>query len=187
MMPVVAALAFLALAVCLLDLVLTLGVVRRLRQHTELISNLSTGGQPSAMLAEGETAGPFEAVATTGETVSRGRLSGRTLVGAFTPHCPACEEKLPAFVDFAKTLPGGRDQVIAVVVGSEDEADSYREQLEPVARVVIEQPVSGEIGTALALNAFPGFGVLDQSGMVVSSGLELNPSIATAATATAGV
>ncbi|MCP9968107.1 hypothetical protein LUX57_25555 [Actinomadura madurae] len=43
-MPFVAALALLALAVCLLDLVLTLGVVRRLRHHTELISNLSSGG-----------------------------------------------------------------------------------------------------------------------------------------------
>src|SRR5262245_52970288 len=115
MMSVVAAVAFLALAVCLLDLVLTLGVVRRLRRHTELISNLSSGGwQPGAILADGKTAGPFEAVATTGEPVSRDRLSGRTLVGAFAPTCTACEEKLPAFVDFATAFSGGRDQVIAV-------------------------------------------------------------------------
>jgi hypothetical protein len=180
MMPVVAALAFLALAVCLLNLVFTLGVIRRLRQHTELISNLSSAGRPYAMLAEGETAGPFEAVATTGESLSRDRLSGRTLVGAFTPHCPACDEKLPAFVDFATTFPGGRDQVIAVVVGPEHEAETYRERLEPVARVVIEPPMTGEIGTALALNAFPAFGVLDQSGTEVSGGVELTQSTATA-------
>ncbi|MQA95418.1 MAG: redoxin family protein [Streptosporangiales bacterium] len=179
MITVVAALALLALAVCLLDLVLTLGVIRRLRRHTELISNLSSGMRPYAILAEGETAGPFETVATTGEPVSRDRLSGRTLVGAFAPHCPACEEKLPAFVDFAKTFPGGRDQVIAVVVGSENEAEAHREQLEPVARVVIEPPMTGEIGTALALNSFPAFGVLDQSGTVVTSGMELNGSTAT--------
>jgi thiol-disulfide isomerase/thioredoxin len=181
MMPVVAALAFLALAVCLLDLVLTLGVIRRLRQHTELISKLSSGGRrPSAMLAEGETAGPFEAVATTGESLSRDRLSGETLVGAFAPHCSACEEKLPAFVEFATTFPGGREQVIAVVVGPENEAETYREQLEPVARVVIEPPMTGEMDTALALNAFPAFGVLDQSGTVVSSDVELTQSTATA-------
>ncbi|MCP9951336.1 hypothetical protein LUX33_24865 [Actinomadura madurae] len=57
-MPFVAALALLALAVCLLDLVLTLGVVRRLRHHTELISNLSSGGRrPYAILDEGRPPG----------------------------------------------------------------------------------------------------------------------------------
>jgi thiol-disulfide isomerase/thioredoxin len=182
LIPVVAALAFLALAVCLLDLVLTLGVIRRLRLHSELISNSSSEWRHQAILAEGKSVGPFEAVATTGEPVSRDGLSGRTVVGAFAPHCPACERKLPAFVDFAKTFPGGRDQVIAVVVGSREEADSYREQLEPVARVVIESPGTGEIGTALALDAFPAFGVVDQSGMVVSSGVDLDQSTATAST-----
>jgi thiol-disulfide isomerase/thioredoxin len=181
MLPVVAALALLALAVCLLDLVLTLGVIGRLRQLTELISTLPSGGRrPDAILAEGETAAPFDAVATTGEPVSRDRLSDRTLVGAFAPHCPACDEKLPAFVDFAKMFPGGRDQVIAVVVGPEDEAEPYCEQLEPVARVVIEPPMTGEVGKALALNSFPAFGVLDHSGTVVSSGVDLNRSTAAA-------
>lgn len=186
MMPVVAAVAVLALAVCLLDLVLTLGVIRRLRQHTELISTmsgqvayLSSGRRPHAILAEGETAGPFEAVATTGEPVSRDGLPDWTLVGAFTPHCSACEEKLPAFVDHAKTYPGGRDQVIAVVVGSESEAETYRKQLEPVARVIIEPPMTGAVGMALALTSFPAFGVLDQSATVVSSGVDLNqPAVA---------
>ncbi|GAA0581574.1 TlpA family protein disulfide reductase [Actinomadura livida] len=180
MMPIVAALALLALAVCLLDLVFTLGVIRRLRHHTELISTLS-GAMPSGMLAEGETAGPFEAVATTGEPVSRGRLSGRTLVGVFTPRCPACEEKLPAFVESAATFPGGRDQVIAVVVGeSEDDTAPYRERLEPVARVVTEPPMTGEISSALEVNGFPSFGVLDQSGTVVGTGLEPARPAATA-------
>ncbi|TDD74799.1 hypothetical protein E1293_29160 [Actinomadura darangshiensis] len=180
MMPVVAVLAALALAVCLLDLVLTLGVIGRLRRHTELISNLTSGGRPYALHPEGGTAGPFETVATTGEPLSRDRLSGRTLVGAFAPHCPACEEKLPAFVEYARAFPGGRDQVIAVVVGAESEAGAYRERLEPVARVVIEQPVTGEIGTALALNAFPGFGVLDRSGTVLDEDVELTRPAAAA-------
>ncbi|MEO3828010.1 hypothetical protein [Actinomadura sp. B10D3] len=180
-MPLVAALALLALAVCLLDLVLTLGVVRRLRHHTELISDLSSGGRrPYAILDEGETAGPFEAVATTGEPVSRDGLSGLTLIGALAPGCGACEEKLPAFVDYARTFSGGRDQVIAVVAGSEDEAETYRERLEPVARVVVEPPVTGGIGTALGLGSFPAFGILDQSGTVVTSGLELNRPASTA-------
>jgi hypothetical protein len=180
MLPVVAAVAFLALAVCLLNLLLTLGVIRRLRAHSELLSKLSSGRQPHPILAEGRTVEPFEAVASTGEPLSRDGLSGRTLVGAFTPHCSACEEKLPAFVDYAKAFPGGRDQVIAVVVAPEDAADTYRARLEPVARVVVEPPMTGGVRTALSLNSFPAFGVLDESGTVVTSGLDLNSSTATA-------
>jgi thiol-disulfide isomerase/thioredoxin len=178
MLPAAVALAVLALAVCLLDLVFTLGVIRRLREHTELISNLPSMPQLHAMLAEGEFTGPFEAVASTGEPVTRDRLSGRTLVAAFTPHCHACEEKMPAFVDFAKAFPGGRDQVIAVVAGVGNEADAYRELLEPVARVVVEPPMTGEIGTALAVTGFPVFAVLDESGKVISGGVELDRSTA---------
>lgn len=122
MMPFVAVLAFLALVVCLLDLVLTHGVIRRLPQHTDLISQLSgqiphaSGQLPCAILAEGKTAGPFEAVATTGEPLSRDRLSRQTLVRAFTPHCSACEEGLPGFVCSEKKIPGGREQVVAILV-----------------------------------------------------------------------
>jgi thiol-disulfide isomerase/thioredoxin len=188
MTTVAATLAFLALAVCLPDLVLTLGVIRRLRRHTELISDLSSGGRrPYSILAEGKAAGPFETLATTGEPVSRDGLSGRTLVGAFTPSCSACDERLPAFVDLAKTFPGGRHQVIAVVVGQEGDAETYRGRLEPVARVVIEPALTGEIGTALSLESFPAFAVLDESGTVGSSGLEPNRSAGAASPATSGV
>jgi hypothetical protein len=180
MSPVVAAVAFLALAVSLLNLLLMLGVIRRLRQHTELISTLSPGRRPHAILAEGRTAAPFEAVATTGETVSRDLLSGQTLVGAFTPQCVTCKAKLPAFVDYAKAFPGGRDQVIAVVLAEEGEVGAYREQLEPVARVVVESPRTSVIRTAMELVSFPAFGVLDQSGTVVSSGVDLDPSTSAA-------
>jgi len=184
MMPVVAVVAFLALAVCLLDLVLTLGVIRRLRQHTDLISQLSgqlpdaSGRRPYSILGEGTTAGPFEAVATTGEPLSSDALSGETLVGAFTPHCSACEERLPGFIDSATTFPGGRGQVIAVVLGSPEEAQPYRERLEPVARVVVEPPLGGAIGAALELESFPAFAVLDESGAVVVTGVELARSTA---------
>lgn len=182
MLAVVAAVAFLALAVCLLNLVLTLGVLRRLREHTELISNLSATGEPLApMLAEGEIAGTFDAVATTGERVSRDLLSGLTLVGAFSPHCPACAERLPAFVDFAATFTGGRDQVIAVLAGEETETTTYRAQLEPVARVVIEPAIGGEICTALEFRAFPAFGILDEAGKVVSNGVTLDAPMAASA------
>ncbi len=172
MIAVLGALAGLALAVCLVDLVLTLGVVRRLREHTELISKLASPA-PVAMLADGRTVRAFEAVATTGEAVSRDLLSGVTLVGAFAPDCPACTEALPAFVDHAERFPGGRRQVIAVVMADGNDTEAYRADLEPVARVVVEAGPGG-IGEALGITSFPAFGVLDAAGTLVSSGYDLD-------------
>jgi len=172
MTTVAIALAGLALAVCLVDLLLTVAVIRRLREHTDLISKFSAPGAV-AMLTQGQTTKPFEAVATTGETVSRDTLSGLTLVGAFTPQCSACTERLPRFVEYAGQFPGGREQVIAVVMGDEAAAQEYRTALEPVAKVVIEAGPGGVV-EALAVASFPAFGVLDSSGVVVTSALDLD-------------
>lgn len=173
MLALVAVVAFLALTVCLFNLVLTLGVIRRLREHTELISNLPAGGLESPrMLAEGETVPPFEAVTTTGEVVSRDTLAGgATLVGVFATLCEGCVDRLPSFADLAGRFPGGRAHVLAVVIGAADEAVPFRERLEPVARVVVESHVSG-VSAALGVKGFPVFGLLDGDGTVVGSGID---------------
>src|SRR5690606_37070056 len=50
-------------ALCVLNLVLTVGVIRRLREHTELIQNMPRMQPPEQiMLPAGETVGPFTAV-----------------------------------------------------------------------------------------------------------------------------
>src|SRR5690606_15281359 len=103
-MPVVVSLVIVVGAICLLDLVLTVGVIRRLREHSTLISELGGGRMPVPMLQDGETADAFEAVATTGEVVSRDGLSGNTLVGVFSPDCSACKERLPGFIRLARSF-----------------------------------------------------------------------------------
>lgn len=157
--------------ICLLDLLLTFGVIRRLREHTETISTLQAASTPPGMLAEGETAGEFEAVTTTGEVISRDTLAGNTLVGVFSPDCPACAERLPGFLRLAAAFRGGRDRVLAVIADMGGDPETYRERLEPVARVVIEPQGTG-INEALRVRAFPSFGVLDGSGTVLASGLD---------------
>jgi len=101
--------------------------------------------------------------------VTRDLLSGQTLVGAFTPGCGACAERLPDFLVRAEHFPGGRAHVLAVVAGEPAEAANYRDQLAGVARVVVE-PASGPLATALDISGFPAFGLLDADGVVVASG-----------------
>jgi len=167
------ALAALAGSMAALNLLLTVGVIRRLRLHSEQLTSLSalSGQVPEVVLGPGSQAGDFAATTTDGEPVSRDLLSGQTLVGVLTAGCGACQERLPDFVAQAQAYPGGRGQVLAVLAGEPDQLESYREQLAPVARVVIEPPFDGPIVQALGVQGFPVFAVLDADGVVVASGL----------------
>lgn len=168
MHPLLIALAVFVGVVSLLNLLLVLGVVRRLREHADRISRLSPD-PPNPMLAVAERADAFDAVTVEGERVSRAGLSGLTLVAVVSPDCPACAERLPRFLEFAGAHPGGRDQVLAVVVGEADEAGAQVAALTPVARVVIES-MEGSITKALKVRGFPAFGILDEEGTMVTAG-----------------
>ncbi|MEU4832118.1 redoxin domain-containing protein [Streptosporangium sp. NPDC023615] len=134
-----------------LNLILMLGVIRRLREHTAL---LSARGDDPFFMAAGEEVGEFTASTTDGETLSRDLLKDETLVAFFSPDCLPCKEKLPKFVEFARAMAGGRDRVLAAVVGDEDEAAAFAAELSPVARVVIEKP-GDALNAAFRIRAYP--------------------------------
>jgi hypothetical protein len=159
---------------CLLDLLLTVGVIRRLRQHTELLNKLQAGPggpMPDVMLPAGSAVGEFAATTTEGDPVSRELLAGRTLVGFFTPGCEPCKEKLPTFIEVAPGISGGPEQVLAVVVASAEEGAETAARLAEVARVVVE-PYDGPVVKAFGASGFPAFGLLEGR-QVVASGFEL--------------
>jgi len=157
-------------ALCVLNLVLTVGVIRRLREHTELIQGLPRMQPPEQiMLPAGETVGPFTAVTEDGAEVSRDGLADETLVAVFSPTCSACAEQLPLFLDRARSFPGGRANVLAVVVGDREEAAAQAARLAPVARVAVEEH-GGPVARAFDVRGFPAFARLDADGRVLASG-----------------
>lgn len=173
-MPYLVAAVVLVGVLCLLDLVLTVGVIQRLRQHTELLNNLQAGaavGMPDVMLPAGAEVGEFATTTTDGDPVSRELLSGQTLVGFFSPDCQPCKEKLPRFIEAAPGVPGGRQQVLAVVVASPEEAAETTARLSPVARVVVE-PHDGPVTSAFGATGFPAFGLLNDH-QLTASGFDL--------------
>jgi thiol-disulfide isomerase/thioredoxin len=168
----VTVLCVLVAALCLLNLLLVVGVIRRLREHTELIEDVrsSASGPPvRIMLPAGEEVGDFSARTVDGAAVSRGSLDGDTLVGVFSPGCPACAEQLPLFTALAASFPGGRDRVLAVVVGDAEEAAAEVAALAPVARVV-QEAHGGDASTAFGVNGFPALARVDPAGRVLASG-----------------
>ncbi|MGW0988731.1 redoxin domain-containing protein [Streptomyces sp. NPDC002486] len=141
-------------ALCTLDLLLTVAVLRRLRDRVHDAPAADSGGIPV-----GAAVGSFTTRCTDGTPLTESDLTDGALVAFFTTGCPPCRTELPAFVEEAGAL-NGRRQVIAVVVspgGTPDEtaeAVSMTRHLSPVARVLTETP-DGPCTSAFGVTAFP--------------------------------
>lgn len=158
-------------AVAVLNLLLTFGVVRRLREHNDLLAGGAgaSRGVPT-MTAVGESVTPFTAAAVDGSVVSLDRFAGPTLVGVFGVGCDTCAEKLPVFVQHAGGFPGGPRSVLALVVASDDDSAvaPYIAALAEVA-VVVRENHHGPVSTALGVTGYPAFALVDASGVVRAS------------------
>lgn len=153
---------------CLVDLVLTLGVVRRLRDHSERLAALSDiGPDLETIRGPGGAVDPFTATSTAGTPVALDDLTEPTLVGFFSPDCSSCAEKLPAFRSYAEAFPGGKDRTLAIVA-SEAGGLTYRSALSAVAAVVVEREL-GPVQKAFGIRGFPAFAVVVDGVIVQSS------------------
>jgi len=172
-MPYATALAAVAAVLTVLNLILTFGVIRRLREHSERFSRMNAGASPSDPVIQPGSAIPaFSAVTVDGQTVAADRLSGETLLGFFSPTCQPCKVMLPKFIEYAGRFGGGRDAVIAVVVGDEAEAAEYVARLAPVAQTVKEGH-SGALATAFEVSGLPAVCLVDSDGTVRASGMTI--------------
>ncbi|MGW5696626.1 hypothetical protein ACWEWX_38805 [Streptomyces asiaticus] len=134
-----------------LNLVLMIGVIKRLREHTE---RLSAFRPRTTDIEVGTEIGAFRTVTVDDEPLAQESLADDTLVAFFSPTCGPCKTSLPSFVAHARGLAGGRNRVLATVVGDADAAAPFVAELSPVARVVVESP-AGTVSTAFGTRAFP--------------------------------
>jgi thiol-disulfide isomerase/thioredoxin len=158
-------------AVALLNLLLTMGVIRRLREHTTQLERVSVHAE-DAILPAGARVGDFSVTTVEGESISADGFAGPTLVGFFSPGCPACEVLLPSFVTYAASMPGGRQRVLAVVAGNSDGAAEHVEVLRECARVV-RADHDDEVVQAFSVKAFPGVCMVEADRTVVAAGADL--------------
>ncbi len=135
-MPVVVAALVLLGLCCLLNLLLTVGILRRMRTQT---------GQPRSgslfALQAGSAVGEFAVTTTDGEPLTPASLDGT--VAFFSANCDACHEILPDFLAYARAQ--GRDHVFAVFGGGEP--DTVR-ALAEVAHVVTAELDGGPVAAA---------------------------------------
>ena len=158
-------------ALGLTNLVLTLGVIRRLREHTELLSNRIPPG-PS-IRAAGETVDDFATTTVDGRSFRRGDLADGTLVGFFAPGCTACAKQLSQFLELAEAWPGGRAGTVAIVVGAAESSRTLCDELGRVAGTVLREGEDPVVSMAFAVTAFPAYAVVDAGGLVAAGALNL--------------
>ena len=152
-MPFVIAAVVIIGMISIVDLLLTYGVVRRLREHTRQLTALGAGATASLMAAKGSAVGEFSAADTTSAALSRATFTGSTLVGFFTPGCTPCEALLPRFVSAARRWRDSSRPVLAIVApGAGD--DAYAEHLASVARVVVGEHAN-TVAAAFEVRGFP--------------------------------
>ncbi|MFD9426861.1 MULTISPECIES: hypothetical protein [unclassified Streptomyces] len=157
-------------ALALVNLVLTVGVVRRLREHSDLLERapVPAVGMPEGMsgIAAVGTSIPSFTAGPPDSPVTDRDLADGTLVAFFSPTCAPCHDKLPGFVARYADRPEEARRVLAVVVG--DSGDSHgsdehgsgasgASMAAALAAVVpaVQESYDGPVTRAFAAKAFP--------------------------------
>jgi hypothetical protein len=170
--PIVIAAVAVVGALCLLDLLLTFAVIRRLREHTAMLAD--TRGQglagPAVIgLSPGEAPGAFSAVTLDGQQVDEG--AALQVVAFLSTACSICPERVPPLLEYLAANNVDRASALAVVVGHDGKPAPYQAALAEFAQICVEQE-DGEIATAFKVAGYPAFCVRAADGTVLASGYD---------------
>ncbi|MDO3703161.1 TlpA disulfide reductase family protein [Micromonospora sp. C28SCA-DRY-2] len=171
-MPIVVAALVVLAVLALLNLLLTFGVIRKLREHTQELAR----ARPPVTLSVGAQVPDFTAPTTGGDVVSVASLrAAGGLVAFLAPDCSGCQEQLPSV---RSTLAEALATPMAVLVvltrlSPAPERDD-RERAELVAALglrgtrvaVVHEPLDGALQSAFQVAAFPAFYLVDTDGRV---------------------
>ncbi len=158
-------------AVSLVNLLLLLGLIRRINDLARRPVAPAPASVEQPMLPAGHRLPDFRATALDGTEVTTQEL---VLVGFLSQGCRQCQQAMPKFLKAAQTAPGGRTRVLVVVTGDataaqpEDSAKAHLAKLSEVAQVVIE-PRNGPVSAAFKVEGFPTFYRL-HSGAIAAHG-----------------
>jgi hypothetical protein len=159
----------LCIALTLVNLVLSLGMIRRLRVHNGRLDDLArVAPRPEPMTGPGTRPLPFTASPINASPITDADLGADTVVAFFSPTCDSCDEWVPKFVDAVKAMPSGASQALAVVVAdTPSAATAMVSQLRQVAMVAIE-PDKGPLATAFKVTGYPAMCRFDADGRVAT-------------------
>lgn len=163
----------------LANLLLTFGVIRRLREHTQKMADMQSNSFTPFQSLEPGTVVPEFATAstTTGGKFSRADLqNGMSIVAFHSVDCRACEMDAPAMTARLQSEVGedvSAYVVVAVPPESEEGSDKHlneiTESLQGSAAVIREPLSTGPVQSAFKINSYPSYVVVDPEGRVVTT------------------
>ncbi|MBF9128221.1 hypothetical protein I0C86_04315 [Plantactinospora sp. S1510] len=147
-MPILVAAVVLVGLLSLLNLLLSLAIIRRLRG---LEAGGGHGDPTTELLAEGTPLPAFP-----------GRPDGVELIALLSTTCSACRDQLPALAGLLDGGAIGREAALVVVVGDVDDpaGAEYADALDAVA-TVRREPFGGPVSGAFGARIFPVFYRID--------------------------
>jgi len=152
-MPFLIAAVVLVGAIAILNLLLTMAVIRRLRKNE--------ANMPPPMMESGPEAGSevpqFSATTVTGEELSEAAFNSETgLVAFFSTTCSACKPAVATLIEHIEKTNLKPGQVMAVISGEGEERAEFTEALAGKASVVAESQM-GPLTASFSISAFPSF------------------------------
>lgn len=175
-MPTIVAALVILTALTLLNLLLTFGVIRRLREYAPLLDQSG----PPVTLAVGTQVPDFTAQSADGAVVTAATLRGAGgLVMFLAPDCSGCQEQLPAVREKLTEAAASPLTILVVLTRlrpSSEPDDADAAELEEALRVVdqramiVHEPLDGPVQSTFQVAAFPAFYVVDDAGRVASAG-----------------
>lgn len=168
-MTFVVVLSGFAATVTVLNLLLVIVLVKRVRELDQTVADLSAAS-PQPLLPTGVPVDEFDTTTVDGEPLSHELLAAGTMVAFFSPSCETCHGHLPGWIAEAGRLPGGREQALAVV-RDEEVADEMVKPLAEVARVVVEDK-RGPVSRAFGLQATPAFCTIGAAHVIEAHGYD---------------
>jgi hypothetical protein len=169
-MGFVVAVVVLQTVVTLLLVVVTVGLARRLRAHSDLLAGLLEGNDK--LLPVGSAVPAFSTSATDGTLVDNRGLRGPAAVALMAVDCPHCRTNLPEFVAYVRGAGYRREQALAVVAVRDTTDDAAAtemvESLSSAATVVREPATGGAVTEAFTVQAYPSFYLVGADGTLTA-------------------
>lgn len=169
-MAFLAATGPLSLVLCLLNLVLTLAIIRRIR--TQEAQRSRGYSRPEMERLRDQPVPDFTATTIDGRIVDQESLVGQhSVVGFFTPGCSPCHEQAPAFAALGRT---GRPAYAFIAADHHQDVGAAElcALVAPAEAVVV--PLDQGLPAALGLRSFPAFLTVDASGVVRAANIRLD-------------
>jgi peroxiredoxin len=166
MQPLLVTNSVLLWIVVLLNLLLTIALIRRFHQ-------ISAFADMDVGLKKGSRAPDFQAETLTGETVTLADYARKAVSFIFiSPHCGPCLEKIPTLNALAsKAKQAGVDILLVNTDGDKAETAAFVEKHNVTLPVLIASSESNSFASDYKAAATPSYCVLNQNGHVEAAGM----------------